>query len=133
VSAITGTLRALLHLEAGALDQLGDLVEAVGVAGHQHQQHLGRAHPGEGFEQRAFLALAGARGEQDLALRPEAVAEVGGQRLHGRRRGDVELDVAGDHHVAGAQVGHALAVGLGLRADGRQVGEGLAGEAADAL
>jgi hypothetical protein len=47
-------LRALLHLEAGALDQLGDLVEAVGVAGHQHQQHLGRAHPREGFEQRAF-------------------------------------------------------------------------------
>jgi hypothetical protein len=41
------------------------------VAGHQHQQHLGRAHPREGFEQRAFLALAGARGEQDLALGPK--------------------------------------------------------------
>jgi hypothetical protein len=129
VSAITGSLRERrCSLSPLRVDQFGDLVEALGVARHQHQQHLRWAQPGEGFQQGAFLALAGAGGQQDLA-RAEAVAELGAQGQQGFRRGDVELDVAGDLHVAGAQGAHAVAVGLGLGADGRQVGEGVAGQA----
>jgi hypothetical protein len=121
-----------LQREAGPFYKARDLLETLRVAGHHDQQYVRGAQPAKGFEQRAFLAFPGARGDENLALRPEAVTETGAEGQHRGRWCDVELDVACDHQVAGAQFGHAAAVAFGLGADGAQAGEGVAGQAADA-
>ena len=70
----------------------------------------------EGVHQHCFLALARARGEHDRAL-ADARAQGLSQGEHFGGRGDVELDVAGHRHPAGAELGEARGVGRGLRAD----------------
>ena len=97
-----GVVAAPLQRQPARLHERADLIEALRVAGYDHQQDLGRRETGKGIQQQGLLTVARARGKQD---RPCAATGAKDVRQRGDLvgRGHVELDVAGNADTARAE------------------------------
>ena len=120
--------RAPQHTTAARLDQARNVVEALWMPRHQdHECFAERCFvaPGQGVEEHRFLAIARGREEQDLAVTRSGAerSTAFDQRRIGR---EVELEIADDHDLLGADFVHALGIGLRLRQHLREASRRLA-------
>ena len=112
-------------LEAARARERRHLVEALRMARHDDEQHLGRRMRGERVEQQRLLALArAARDPHAARARRSARATRAPRSRIVRGHLEVELHVAGHRRRARApSAREALRVGLGLRRDAGEVRE----------
>jgi hypothetical protein len=74
-------------------------------------------------EQQRFLAVAGRREHEHRAVRAEALAKFGGAQALFCGYRDVELQVAGDGHLASAELAQAAGIRIRLGGDARERAE----------
>ena len=116
--------------EPAVAQQCRDLVEALRMARHDHDERASKRHARERVEQQYLLALARARREEHRPL-PEQDTQPPAAVDHRRRGRDIELEVPGDGDGRRAERLEPCGVGVGLRADGVERPQRLARERGD--
>nr|WP_246161473.1 hypothetical protein [Segnochrobactrum spirostomi] len=116
------------HTRPGRVEPLGDGRPALRVARNHEGDEVAtaRGEPGMGDGDEILFAAMGARGDPAWAV-AEHFFEAAQFRFVDRGRRDVEFQIAGDVDFADAEVGEALAVGIGLGEAGGEGAEQAAG------
>ena len=118
-----GRCGALAYVGNAARGQdLGHSVEALRMTRHDDRQHVDWQGVGRGecIEHERFFAVASRRSDPHRPRRADALAQRAAR--HTGRCGDVdiELEIAGDRHVAGAQRAQPRRIVFALRGNPRE-------------
>ena len=105
------------------LDEGRHFAETLWVAWHQQQQDFRAVQSGEGVKNQHLLAFAGAGGQPDRAC-SQRLSPASAQRQFLGRRGDIELEVAGNPGVSCTNLRQPCRIGRGLCDNRRQCGDG---------
>ncbi len=99
------------------------------MARHDDHEKIGRGGRGlDGLHQERLLAIAGASDDPDSAPGAQQCTQLAALRVDVFRNREVELDVAGDRHVAGAERFEPGGILRRLRGDAGEMAERFAGE-----